>query len=259
MQKNACFFVLSKQVDKYNGSIGDALQHYSNVLEDAKKEKSVDQVDKKSKMEPEVMNWFYQTSFWKEHKEKIEFFPQFELGKYLNGLDRAYQHPKYKVDFLLIYKDESGKDHKIIIEYDGFKEHFRETEGISSSNYQEYYSDDDIYRQKTLESYGYKFLRINKFNIGKDPIATLNSRIEELVKNGDYCENFLISSIHKTINNLENGEEKQCPNCKRVWPIEDFKDSSLISGYGRFCIHCKKVHHSNRRSWMFKKNANNCG
>ncbi len=241
--KECMFFVLSKQVDKYNGSIGDALQHYSNVLEDAKKEKSVDQVDKKSKMEPEVMNWFYQTGFWKEHKDNIEFFPQFELGRYLNGLDRTYQHPKYKVDFLLIYKDESGKDHKIIIEYDGFKEHFRETEGISSSNYQEYYSDDDIYRQKTLESYGYKFLRINKFNIGKDPITTLNLRIEDLVKNGDYCENFLISSIHKTINNLENGEEKPCPKCKMIRSSEDFRDSSLISGYGRFCKYCKVRRH----------------
>lgn len=243
--KECMVFVLSKPIEKFNGSIGDALQHYANVLEDAKKEKSVDEVDKKSKMEPEVMNWFYQTDFWTENKDRIEFFPQFELGKYLNGLDNTYQHPKYKVDFLLIYKDETGKDHKIIIEYDGFKEHFHGIEGINSANYQDYYSDDDVYRQKTLESYGYKFLRINKFNIGKDPILNLNSRIQDLIKNGDYCENILIDHIHQTINSLENGEERACPKCKMVWSIEDFKDPSLISGYGRFCKNCKS--HSHKR------------
>jgi very-short-patch-repair endonuclease len=42
--------------------------------------------------------------------------------------------------------------------------------------------DDDIYRQKVLEGYGYKFLRINRFNIGDDPIETLDSRLQNLVK-----------------------------------------------------------------------------
>ena len=43
-------------------------------------------------------------------------------------------------------------------------------------------SDKDVYRQKVLEGYGYKFLRINKFNIGKDPIETLDNRLQNLVK-----------------------------------------------------------------------------
>ena len=42
--------------------------------------------------------------------------------------------------------------------------------------------DSDINRQKILEGYGYKFLRINKFNIGKNPVETLNNRLEGLVK-----------------------------------------------------------------------------
>jgi very-short-patch-repair endonuclease len=41
---------------------------------------------------------------------------------------------------------------------------------------------DDIYRQKVLEGYGYRFLRINRFNIGNDPVTTLNERIENIVK-----------------------------------------------------------------------------
>jgi hypothetical protein len=42
--------------------------------------------------------------------------------------------------------------------------------------------EEDIYRQKILEWYWYSFLRINIFNIWKDPIETLNNRFEELTK-----------------------------------------------------------------------------
>jgi very-short-patch-repair endonuclease len=41
---------------------------------------------------------------------------------------------------------------------------------------------DDIYRQKVLEGYGYKFLRLNKFNMGDDPIASFDEKITEIVK-----------------------------------------------------------------------------
>ena len=53
---------------------------------------------------------------------------------------------------------------------------------VNESNYGFYMKDDDIYRQKVLEGYGYKFLRINRFNIGDDPIETLNNRLQNLVK-----------------------------------------------------------------------------
>lgn len=236
--KECIHFVLSKPLDKYSGSIGDALRHYHFIIQEARKERSLREVDKKSKMEPEVMNWFYQTEFWKINKNNILFAPQFELGKYLKQLDKTYNHPYYKVDFLLVYRDENHREHKIIIEYDGFKEHFREFDDISKFNYQEYMTDRDVYRQKVLESYGYKFLRINKFNIGKDPIKTLNDRIENLIRD-KVDENNLISRIHRVIEGLQNGEMKECPKCKEIRNIEDFKDSSLITGYGRFCKFCK--------------------
>lgn len=175
-------FVLSKPIDEYSGSIGEALRHYHHTLEEAGKEKGVEQIDAKSKMEPQVLNWFYQTKFWKENKDHIEFWPQFELGKYLKQLDIAYNHPNYQVDFLLIFKDNHGYDHRIIIEYDGFQEHFSDDEGINEYNYQEYYSENDLFRQKVLEGYGYKFLRINKFNVGDNPIVTLDKRLHDLVK-----------------------------------------------------------------------------
>ena len=33
-----------------------------------------------------------------------------------------------------------------------------------------------------MESYGYKFLRINRFNLGEEPIKTLNSRLKNLLQ-----------------------------------------------------------------------------
>jgi very-short-patch-repair endonuclease len=236
--KETMHFILSKPIDEYNGSIGEALRHYYLILEEAKKEKDINETDKKSKMEPEVMNWFYQTDFWKKHKDDIEFLPQFELGKYLKQLDKTYNHPKYKVDFLLVYKDETHKEYKIIIEYDGFREHFNDIDEINEFNYQDYYTDNDVYRQKVLESYGYKFLRVNKFNIGDNPIQTLNNRIEALVKGGVEKSN-IISHIHSTVEGLQNGEMKECPKCKEIRDYKDFRDPDLVTGYGRFCMYCK--------------------
>jgi len=39
-----------------------------------------------------------------------------------------------------------------------------------------------VYREKVLESYGYNFVRINRFNVGADPIVTLHNRLEDSVK-----------------------------------------------------------------------------
>ncbi|MDD3548803.1 MAG: AAA domain-containing protein [Candidatus Pacebacteria bacterium] len=236
--KECIHFVLSKPLDEYTGSIGEALRHYSYTLEEAKKEKNVAEVDQKSKMEPEVMNWFYQTQFWKNNKDNIEFRPQFELGKYLRQLDKTYNHPDYVVDFLLVYQDETNEEHKIIIEYDGFQEHFREIDEVNEFNYHYYYSDEDVYRQKVLESYGYKFLRINRFNVGENPIKMLDERIANLVKDTPSGSK-LLTSIQETIEGLQNGEMKECPKCKKIRRLEEFKDDSLITGYGRFCTYCK--------------------
>lgn len=174
--KECIHFVLSKPIEDFKGEIRNALIHYRNELE-LSKERIVGKTDPNSPMESKVQDMFYATKFYKDNKDNIEFIPQFDLGKYLKQLDRNYNHPDYKVDFLLIYKDK-----KIVIEYDGFKEHFTNLDEVNVSNYKYYMSADDIYRQKVLEGYGYRFLRINRFNIGNDPVSTLNERIENIVK-----------------------------------------------------------------------------
>ncbi|MDD5007258.1 MAG: AAA domain-containing protein [Syntrophorhabdaceae bacterium] len=238
--KERMHFVISKPLDQFAGSIGEALRHYYQILQEAKLEKPPNMVDPSSPMETYVLHWFYQTEFWNKYKHRIEFAPQFELGKYLKQLDPRYNHPAYKVDFLLIYSDDQAEYHKIIIEYDGFHEHFKDIDVVNELNYWRYYSDEDIYREKVLESYGYKFLRINRFNVGKDPIQTLDKRLAALVmpRKGNHE---IVNNIHETIEGLSDRQMKECPKCKNIKKLDDFNDSSLISGTGRICKACKGI------------------
>ncbi len=231
--------MLSKPLDNYSGAIGDALRHYQSTLSDARSERTAVDVDPRSAMEPAVLNWFYQTQFWKENHGNAELIPGFEIGRYLRQLDKTYTHPKYVVDFLLIYRNDN-REHKIIIEYDGFKEHFQDTNAKNEFLHDYYYCEADVYREKVLEGYGYKFLRINKFNIGNNPIATLDSRIKSLTKDEPANTKFL-SNVHETVGAFQNGSIRQCPKCEEIRKLEDFRDPALISGYGRICNKCKEI------------------
>jgi ssDNA-binding Zn-finger/Zn-ribbon topoisomerase 1 len=133
---------------------------------------------------------------------------------------------------------EPGKaDRKIILEYDGFDEHFADLPGINEKNYADYYSAKDVYRQKVLEGYGCRFLRINRFNVGKNPVQTLNQRLVELLAKGRN-NNSSIENIHSAIEGLQTGELKECPKCKELRPLTDFENNALASGYGRYCVAC---------------------
>ena len=52
-----------------------------------------------------------------------------------------------------------------------------------------------------------------------------------------------VESIHsrKTVEGLQSGGMKKCRKCDGVKPMAAFADSSLISGYGRFCNDCKGI------------------
>ena len=242
--KERMHFVVSKPLHDFTGSIGEALRHYWNELEKAKKEPLPDAVDPNSPMEKEVLNWIVQTKFWQQNKGhgRVTLVPQFNIGEYLRQLDpqKAYQHPKYKVDFLLVYKNEKDREYKIVIEYDGFKEHFTKYGGVNAFNYHQYYSAEDVYRQKIIEGYGYKFIRINKFNCGKNPIETLDKRL--LAATTEKNEGVdVLRLIHETIDHIQNNSAKECPKCKVIRDGEEFKDPACSTGYGRICVYCKKI------------------
>lgn len=241
--------VLSKPLDKYTGSIGEALRHYQFVLEEAEKEPDSSQVDSNSPMEKQVLNWLTQTKFYKDNISRVEIMPQFNLGKYLKQLDRTYDHPNYVVDFLLLYEDVNHLTHKIVIEYDGFEYHFeKDSHGeVNEFNYDYYYTDEDVYRQKVLEGYGYKVLRINKFNLGENKIESLSTKLFEATKVSSDL-NKILKGVHDTVESLQNGDLKECPKCNELREVDDFKDSSLISGYGRFCRYCKGLSYPKQTS-----------
>lgn len=238
--KETINLVLSKPIEEFSGSIGEAIRHYKSTLVDAEKEHDPSETDQKSGMEKEVLNWFYQTAFWKQNMNNgsTELLPQFEIGKYLKQLDRNYNHPDYKVDFLLVHKDSENKEHKIIIEYDGFNEHFINPDEVNKYNYKDYYSEGDLYREKVLESYGYKFLRINRFNVGDNQVETLNERILSLLREKQLNNGYL-ESLHNRVNAIKNGQLRECPKCKQLRKPEEFNDNQLITGKGRFCCYCK--------------------
>ena len=246
--KEAMIFFVSKPISDFSGSIRDALVHYQKTLEKCKSLPLAENTDRNSPMEKKVLEWIQETSFFKENSNSIELKAQFEIGEYLKQLDSTYSHPNYVCDFLLLFTDKNKEIHKIVIEYDGFEEHFVNRENVNMFNYQQYYSEDDVFREKVLEGYGYKFLRINRFNSGRNPIVTLGQRLNSLVKpTADITGQSFIKNIHSIVSELNEGNSKECLRCGKFFPISDFEDSSLASGIGRTCMQCKKSKPKRRR------------
>jgi len=233
-------FVLSKPIEKFSGALGEALRHFQFVLEKAKSMPTAEDVDPKSPMEAKVLDWIEQTEFYQQHAKQIEIFPQFPIGEYLKQLDHEYNHPAYRADFLIKLKVKENVYH-LIIEYDGFKEHFTNLDEVDAQNYHQYYKSEDVEREKTLESYGYKVLRINRFNMGKDPIVTLSNRLNRLthdiMRTGSPHE--LVHQMGTVAGELVTGERRQCKRCGQAKPLEEFKDENLKRGFGLICQKCK--------------------
>jgi len=233
-------FIMSKPLENYKGTVREVLRHYERELANAKALPTIDQVDANSPMEAKVLQWLRSTAFYVENASQLEIVPQFPIGDYLKQLDPFYEHPSYRVDFLVLYEHVSGKKIPIIIEYDGFREHFQAGHYIDASNYEYYYRPEDVERQFVLESYGYNFLRINRFNLGKDPVVTLSDRLYGLVETrtdrapaSDHTE-----AVKAMVEALESGEAKQCKKCGKPKALKEFARPELKSGYGRYCNAC---------------------
>jgi hypothetical protein len=171
-------FVLSKKPENIRGAVGKAFLWYQTALEKPDDFEVIKKTDPKSHgKESELYNLVKQTPFYKENESQIEIIPQFGIGKYIKQLDIFAKIPDYVSDFLFIYNGEE-QTRMIILEYDGYENHFEDSEFINKFNYDRFYVEGDVERRKAIESYGYPFIRMNKFLLRDDPISFLNEQLE---------------------------------------------------------------------------------
>jgi hypothetical protein len=113
--KERVHFFVSKPIEEFCGAIRRALQHFKGVPEKAKTAPGPGDTDPKSPMEKRVLAWLSQTQLMKRFGNNIEIDTQYPIGEYLRQLDPTYQHPNYKVDFLIKIRG-TDKSISIIIE-----------------------------------------------------------------------------------------------------------------------------------------------
>jgi len=180
--KDIMVFVHSMPIGDYSDTrLGDALRHYENVLNAAHDHYVEDESVFDSPAERELYSSITQTGFFQKNRDKLRLIAQFEIGKYI----REEYHrniPNYRVDFLLTMTD-GGKEKSLIIEYDGVEFHTKNPDVVTRHNFDQEYLEYDIERQLELESYGYSFVRINKFTLtpekGQTKIDVLNKLLEQ--------------------------------------------------------------------------------
>ena len=202
-------FVHSKPLDQYSSALRTALFHYRSELERAKSMPTENDLDKASPMERQVLHWLGQVPLIRDLDGDCEIIAQFGLGKYLKQLDPTYHHPDYCVDFLIRVSD-AGKQHQLVLEYDGFEFHFAKGVPpgmINSSTWRMYLTAEDLEREKVLESFGVQMIRLNKFNLGKDPVATIDDLLRERLDgmNNGRQPHDLVKSVAEKANEIEEG------------------------------------------------------
>ena len=238
--KEKLIFVHSKPISDFSAG-REVLHHYAQQIANANLVPDKRAVDPNSKAEERVLEWIQKMPIYMEYLPEIK--PQFPIGDYLKRLDSRYNHPSYRVDFLLTFTIKE-KQRDIILEYDGFEFHFNNKEEVDAGNWRYYLSEKDVEREHILEGYGYKMLRINKFNVGDDPIQTLNDRISEILKD---FENKGASLVQEVLNDtaaahegFKTGTVRHCKKCDKNKPKADFEDLSIPSGKRRYCKSCTK-------------------
>ncbi len=183
--KDTMVFVYSQPIEQFsNTRLGDALKYYhDSLLANQKNDFFIeDESVFESPMEKKIYALLLQTKFVQANRDHLKIVPQFDIGKYI-AREYAVSIPKYRTDFLVSFSN-SGKEQVLILEYDGLEFHFKNPAEIDRLNFSQEYIDYDISRQLELESYGYHFLRLNKFNLrpqnpGETEVDILNKLLEE--------------------------------------------------------------------------------
>jgi superfamily I DNA and/or RNA helicase len=180
--KDTMVFVHSMPISSYSKTrLGEALKHYQQLLETTKDDILVDISKLESPAEIDLYQLLIQTDFFKKNQNQLKIIPQFKIGDYIKQ-EFHRNIPKYRVDFLVTLSM-GGKERALILEYDGVEYHTNNPDIITAANITQEYLDYDINRQIELESYGYKFLRINKFTLLPEENQTKLDVLDSLLEN----------------------------------------------------------------------------
>jgi hypothetical protein len=239
------WFVMSKDPSEVDGEIGNAIRHFYNIYQTKEQLPKEKDLDVNSPKEKEVLKWIINSDFYHKYKDVVTLEAQFPIGDYLKQLDPKYTHPKYKTDFLLSARI-NDINHNIVIEYDGFDYHFKKEELIDEFNFEDFYTEDHMERQRALEAYGYKFIRLNRFNCSDDPVNFLSRALFEATDKKNI--NKIRDSIVKTAMSVASKDSKYCKTCKKVKLLDEFKDETLKTKYGNVCNSCRRP----RTFWRYR-------
>lgn len=234
------WIVHSQPIEAFKGSIAQALAFYANTLD--RHPVAAAQADAHSPMEARVLEWLQQSAFVQAHGDAVQILPRFSVEDYLRQLDPFYQHPAWRVDVLVIVRTDKGAV-QIVVEYDGFEHHFHKGRAAHVGNHERYLSEADVERQLTLESYGYRFIRTNRFNLGKEPVQTLSRRMYRIleVAGAEPVAEAVEHALEQAAG-LANKEMKPCARCGVIREQSEFYDPALKGGagsHGRVCMPCK--------------------
>lgn len=244
--KERIVIVHSKPIDEYRSAIKSALFYYRGAIERALRLPAANEVDSRSPMELKVLSWLSQAPLIQQLGDRVELHAQFPMGEYLRSLDPSYQHPAYRVDFLLRVVD--GRDVRhLVVEYDGFEYHFDtgRRKDINHGNWQHYLTERDIERERVLESFGVKMIRLNRFVLRGTPVQVIDELLRERLRDlrdADGEHRLLEQTKHMTSiaeTGLSAGTHKHCRKCDQVKPMADFTSAGAKSGYGRLCTKCR--------------------
>jgi very-short-patch-repair endonuclease len=167
--KDTMVFVHSMEINDYSHTrLGDGLKHYRKLLDDNVKNDFFveDTAVFDSPAEEKLYHLLINTDFVKNNREQIHIVPQFKIGEYIRA-EYQQQIPKYRVDFLITFF-RNNREQTLILEYDGVEFHTQNPEMVTRYNFSQQYLEYDVQRQIELESYGYRFLRLHKFNLHPD-------------------------------------------------------------------------------------------
>jgi AAA domain len=260
--KEQAVFILSKPLEALDaGEIKKALMHFKNRLEqNVLEERNARDTSSQEAMSPQelfVENTLRETDFYQQNQSKITLLKRFNLENYLRQLEPNLKLPPYRVRFLILYRINEQKVKTIIIEYDahefqtisdfGFRN--ADLQPIENQTYtptfrnpqSEIHIRKSIELQKTMEAYGYSFLRWNKWLLnGEDGVSFLDRKLKQIVYEQLPESSRLGAILQVSYDKTRQGEMKVCGRCGQLKHKVDFYNPKLESGYGRVCQPCKK-------------------